>query len=320
MPTLAIQLALAVLLFYLINWIGRHSSGLGYMQLTLFVRPEEAPAFNFLLRVLSPSVFIIIVAVSLYTAHFDRFTAELWRVAAYYYVFRLLYNVTLGRGALINWLVFIIQATVGVSASLLAYRYLILPRDPLIPDVRTIGNELWIAIALFLYATLNNVKTSTVGSERRKKKYLASRMTALRKSYAPLVDGKFPKRILELVVYAILIHETFNRPRIVRWLERLVFPHLSRTLGVMQVETARPITDEESVRIGVAKLRESYELTVHELSTAAQSPPGVVLQRTIAKYNRDDPYVSSVFELIGTLALQVVPEYRVEYERLWIPE
>lgn len=318
MVTIVFHVVLAVLLFYLINWVGQHSTGLGYVQLTLFTRPDEAPAFNFLLRVLSPTVFVIVTAVALYTARLDQFTADIWRVAVYYYVFRLLFNVTLGRGPLMNWALFSFQAIFGTTAAYLAYQHLIVPRSPLFPDVRTIGNELWIAIALFVYATLNSVKTSTGGSARRKNRYLSGRMAELKRDYSGLIEGQFSKRYLELVAYAILVHENFNRPASVRWLERGLFPYWSQTLGIMQVKTDRRISDSESVAIGVSRLKRDFEQTCEELDAIDRMlPEAMLLERTIAKYNRDDHYVGAVSELVRTLALQVATEYRNDYERLW---
>lgn len=315
---IAFDTALAILLFYLINWMGRHSSGLGYMQLTLFVRPDEAPAFNFLLRALSPAVFVIVISAALYAARLDGLVVQIWSVAALYYGFRLTYNVILGRARLMNWPLFLGQATFGISASYLAYLHLILPRDPLFPDLKTIGNELWIAVALFLYAALNNVTNSSRGSVRRKNLYLASRMKEFRRDYAALVEGQLPKRYLELVAYAILVHENFNRPSVVRWVERVVFPYWSRTLGVMQVSTPRRISDAESVAIGVATLRQLYEQTKLELEgTDGALTEGQLLPRLVAKFNRDDQYVAAVTELMGILALQIAVDYRIEYERLW---
>ncbi len=319
MITFLLHVALAVVLFYLINWIGRHSSGLGYMQLTLFVRPDEAPAFNFLLRAVAPAVYVILAAAVLYTARLDQIVGHIWRVAAYYYFFRLAYNVALGRALLMNWALFLFQAAFGTLAAYLAYKQLILPKQPLFPDVTTVGNELWIAIALFIYATLNNVRTSSGASARRKNRYLADRVAELRRSYSSLIVGQFSKRYLELVVYAILIHENFNRPPAIRWLERAVFPLWSRTLGVMQVQTNRRISDAESVAMGVAQLRRLFEQTQAELEPADHLlPEGILLQRIVAKYNRDDAYVAAVSELARTLALQVATEYRVDYERLWL--
>ncbi len=45
-----IQFCLGIVLFFLINWIGKHSYSIGYMQISIFVKTEEAPALNFLIR------------------------------------------------------------------------------------------------------------------------------------------------------------------------------------------------------------------------------------------------------------------------------
>ena len=56
------HLGLAVALFYLINWVGKHSYSIGYVEISLFIKDEDSPAVNFLIRVLSPIVYLIIVA------------------------------------------------------------------------------------------------------------------------------------------------------------------------------------------------------------------------------------------------------------------
>ncbi len=45
-----IHFALAVLLFFIINWIGAHSISVGYMQMDIVIKEESAPAFNFLFQ------------------------------------------------------------------------------------------------------------------------------------------------------------------------------------------------------------------------------------------------------------------------------
>jgi hypothetical protein len=42
-----IQILLGIGLLCTVNWIGKHSYSLGYTELPLFVRREEAPAFNY---------------------------------------------------------------------------------------------------------------------------------------------------------------------------------------------------------------------------------------------------------------------------------
>jgi hypothetical protein len=53
------HLALALALFFLVNWIGKHAVDFGYTSTTLFEEPNESIALNFFIRAMSPAVFII---------------------------------------------------------------------------------------------------------------------------------------------------------------------------------------------------------------------------------------------------------------------
>ena len=247
------HLGLAVFLFFSVNWIGEHSSSFGYVQLTLSVRGDTSPAFNFILKTLAPTAYIVLVATFFYLLHRDAFVRSVWLVAVYYFGFRLVYNILMSRARLLNWFNVAIQAALGISVAYAAYLHLILPRHPLFPGVESIGNQLWIIIALFVYATLNNIRTSSAGSTRRKNRYLLSRFNDLRGKYGKMIDGQFPERYMELVAYAILIYETFNRPWLARSVERVVFPWLSKTLGPMQVHTKTKLSDRESVAVGTQR-------------------------------------------------------------------
>lgn len=311
------HIALAVLLFYSVNWIGKHVSGYGYLQLSLFVRSDQAPAFNFILKALTPSVFVILVATACYALKFNRIVPGIWLVAVYYFGFRLLYNLILGRALLLNWLLMAVQSVAGIGVAYLAYRHLILPRRPLFPDLDSIGNQLWVVVALFLYATFNTVRTNGEASARRKNRYLRSRFKTLRGQFDDLIKDEFPSRYMELVSYAILIHETFNRPWIAQVVERAIFPWGSHTIGPMQVYSSRRLSDKDSVRIGVLLLRDHFEKTKEELSRR-QTSQYEVIRLALAKYNRDESYIKEVFELLHILWSQVAPEYRTEFERMYV--
>ena len=316
MSTLIIQLALAILLFFAVNWIGEHSSSFGYLQLSLLVKKDEAPAFNFVLKTLAPTAYIILVATALYIVHRNSVVHNIWLVAVYYFIFRLFYNIVLGRALLLNWVSIVIQTAVGIGAAYLAYVHLILPRHPLLPDVESIGNQLWIVIALFLYATLNNVRTSSTGSARRKNKYLRSRFNKLKRQYGVLIDGQFPERYMELVTYAILIYETFNRPWLARLIERVMFPWGSHTLGPMQVHTTTRLSDRDGVVVGSQQLRKSFDTTNEEL-TGRSSSRYTVIKMALAKYNRDEHYIEGVLEVLHMLWAQVATEYRTDFETMY---
>ncbi len=313
----SLHVALAVFLFYAINWVGRHASGYGYLSLSLFVRTDEAPAFNFILKTFAPTVFIILVATASYAFHFDKIVSRIWLVAVFYYAFRLLYNLLLGRALLMNWLSFSVQSVAGISAAYIAYRHLVLPRHPLFPELDKIGNQLWVIVALFLYATFNSVRTSGEASARRKNRYLRSRYKVLSGHYGGLIADQFPSRYMELVSYAILIHETFNRPWIAQTVERAVFPWGSHTIGPMQVKSDSRLSDLDSVRKGVGLLKSHFEATRLELQ-GKRATQYEVIRMALAKYNRDENYIKEVFELLYILWAQVAPEYRSEFERVYV--
>jgi len=98
-----VQFSLGIVLFFLINWVGRHSFSMGYMEITLFIKDEEAPAINYLIRVLSPIVYIIIVSSILYLLNLDKYVLNIYLVNIYYISFRLFFNIITNRGPLLNW-------------------------------------------------------------------------------------------------------------------------------------------------------------------------------------------------------------------------
>lgn len=317
MSVIIIHVGLAVLLFYSFNWVGRHSSAYGYFQLSLVVQSDQAPAFNFILKALTPTVFIVLTAAGCYLLNIEKLVSGIWHVVAYYFGFRILYNVILGRALLLNWLSLSFQTIIGIGTAYLAYRHLILPRRPLFPDLNTIGNQLWILVALFLYAAFNSVRTSTEASARRKNRYIRSRFISLRESYGDLIKDQFPMSYMELVAYSILVYETFNRPAIVRAIEHAVFPWHSKTIGPMQVRTTARLSDRDSVHLGVRELSECFKVTEQELS-GKKARRSEVIRLALAKYNRDSHYINEVFQVLHVLWAQVAPEYRTEFEHMYL--
>ena len=73
-----LQFILGVLLFFLINWIGKHSYSIGYMGISIFVKVEEAPALNFLIRVLTPIVYLIIISSILYYLNLNKYVINIY--------------------------------------------------------------------------------------------------------------------------------------------------------------------------------------------------------------------------------------------------
>jgi hypothetical protein len=106
--------------------------------------------------------------------------------------------------------------------------------------------------------------------------------------------------MLESIVYAVIIYEDFNRPKIARWIENLKFkvtkkPH---TLGVMQVRSDRLLSDFESVQLGTEKIIEAYKKYIEKLVEKNESfSECAAIHSIIEDYNTGSSYNSEVSEL-----------------------
>lgn len=247
-------------LFFGVNWIGGHARSVGYISLTLFVQRDEAPAFNTLFRLISPVVFVTIVSAVLYLADLDVVVKNIWYVVIYSVIIRLGYNILVGRALLLNWPKELFLNSCCIWLAWLTYDHFIRHKKTLLPDFSTATNEIWVFIRLFLYLVFNKVNTGSKGSERRKAPYLKVQEEKFRRLYGPILVTQFTDQLSHSIGMSILIYESFNRPRAIQSLEKLLFPRFSKTLGPMQVTTTKPISDFESVQLGCQKIAGSYRM------------------------------------------------------------
>ena len=303
-----VQFALGIVLFFLINWVGRHSFSLGYMEITLFIKDEEAPAINYLIRVLSPIVYILIVSTILYSLNYDQFVSNFYLVNVYYILFRLFFNIITNRGPLLNWTKQIIYWVSIIALSYLVYDKIIQFRKNVLPDFTTMANELWIIILIFIFQVVNGVKLSAEGQVRRKENYLLSKYRYFKSQYGKIITTNTMNESLEIMAYAILIYEDFNRPRVSRWIEYITFflTRRKHSLGVMQFPTRKFINDEQSVNLGTRKLRAKYDSI---LKTIQENPEQdyyeyMAQQEIIAHYNGGSKYYAEISDLSNSIYAQ----------------
>lgn len=296
---------LAIVLFFVINWIGRsqHAFSLGYTQLSVSSRVDEAPAFNFMLRVFAPVVYLVLVASALYYLGLERFVNNIWLVIVYYFVFRELFNLVLGRFHLIDWTYRTLVWATTILLSYILYDNVIRIRRNLLPDFDTIANELWIVVIFFLYAMLNNRRTNAREPDKKLEHYSNHMYCKYKNRFSHLIEPKVDNKRVEALVYAIMIYESFNRPRLVRWFENLLFPQMSKTLGIMQVTTDKRISDAESVEIATKRISADFANAKQKAEEEYPYPSSEsVLDRsamyeTIRSYNNDGSYISEIFQL-----------------------
>ena len=85
----------------------------------------------------------------------------------------------------------------------------------------------------------------------------------------------------------------------------------------MQVHATTRLSDQDSVALGMQQLRQSFAATTEELIGKRVSRYEVI-RMALAKYNRDQNYVGEVFAVLHVLWAQVAPDYRTEFESMYI--
>lgn len=309
-----IQIAVAIALFFTINWLGERTSNMGYQSISLFESRNESIALNFIIRTFSPTVTMIVISAIL-ISYFDKsYTSNIYLISVYYFFIRLSYILLFGKFYLVRWSKVIFQSLVGVIIAFWAYKELVVPGKPLIPDMTTIGNELWVVIAVFIYTAVNGIETSSAPSARRKNRYIAIRYDEFRKLYGALIYDKFPNKLIELTIFSIMIYEDYNRPKLVRFFERTVFSHISKSTGLMQISSGSTLSDYESVELAISQISESYK---KESSLKKGEDPYYIIRRVIINYNKDADYVSDVLSVMEVMAKRIDDSYKDSYDSVF---
>jgi len=293
---------LAIALFFITNWIGRHSFSIGYLQLSVIYEKDTAPALNFIYRALSPVVYIILVAVVMYSLGFDDNINNLYLISIYYFIIRILFNVLLNRYRLLNWPQFIFIIILSVAASYYVDKKIIIEKTNIIPDFSTMANELWVIILIYLYTVFNKIEISSVKTEKRKNSYIKRRLSAFIQKFGHIVQTIEKPELIPLF-YAIMIYEDFNRPKAIRLFENLSFfvSKKEHTLGIMQVQAKEFINDSDSVSEAVKIFNKlcviDYENLQEPYTDKKENELYTMEQNILKSYNIKSSYPYEIREL-----------------------
>ena len=308
--------SLAVGLFLILNWIGSHSIHAGYIRMSVLAKTDEAPAFNFLYRAFSPVAYITVVSAISYKFQQDWIVKDIYLVVIYYFIFRLIFNLLTGRGKLLNWVTQSAYVLTAVPMSYYVYDILITHKEFLFPTAKELGSAVWLAIVAYAYHTFNNVKLSDERTKARKAGYLQNRYTTYRNIYGEVIEEIAETKRQEALIYAVLIVEAFNRPKLYRLIENMLFPFgLAKTLGIMQVTTDRYINDEESVRLGATKIVKDH-LQAKLKVDARKYPEGswAIRREVLELYNPDGEYIREVDGLYDEIVNEYYPSEKTDWE------
>ncbi len=302
-PTEVLYVLLAVALFFIQNWIGSQSYGAGYIRFSLLDEKDEAHSLNFMLKVIGPTIFLILIAAASQYFSGGIDSTGLYRVVLYYVAMRISMIFVFQRALIVNWLR--ISAYYGsmILLAVVFQKRFISSVETLLPDFVAIKNEIWLLILIFLYQLGNSqLPTRPIGYAEtetaylpellpRKRRYILRMHKRLIATYGDIVSTETKGNSqLGIVAYSILLFENFNRPSFVRWFERLWVRWVksSGTTGIMQVHGETPLSDDESVRLGCQMLHS-------ELDTLSKEDyPNRIYSRAIKLHCPDRKYIRQV--------------------------
>jgi hypothetical protein len=273
---------------------------------------EEAPAFNFVIRVLTPTVFIILISALFYAVNLDRFTSNIYLVSVYYVLFRTLFNIAINRTKLINWTKYITYSLAIIGVSYFVYKKFIVTKSNILPDFKNMANELWIIIIIFLYNFINHIRPSDKNAQKRKDRYVEIQFGAINRKYSPIITKVTDNVRLRQIALAIIIYENFNRPKLFRIIEYInhFFNRKEHTLGIMQVSSTKFIGDKESAKLGIQKLIHDFTILKSEYLNNKELPgtdeykDETYQRKLIEKFNPDLTYSYEVLQLVDEINMK----------------
>lgn len=294
-----VSLVIALALFVITNWLGKHSLGSGYFQIGRLSQSSDSIAFNYSYRIFAPTALLVLIAAAMYTSNLGQLIACLPAASVLYWAIRFGFYFVAKRLELVNLYEFFAIATLSIVVYLLVHHGFVVDRELLFPTRSEVGAALWFGVTAFVYKSINSIEVSEAGAARRRTKYVIQRADEYIERYGRIIrqftDDKFE---LNLVI-AVMIYEGLNRPHVAHWAERLILAMRGRaSVGPMQVVTQFPMSDEESIRAGAEIILSAYR---HAKNQEPGASFGYWVNEASRAYNLGYDYPAEISEIMRIL-------------------
>ena len=255
-------------------------------------------------KAIAPVILMILFVALAQSLDYKELASYCYLMVVYYWLFRILIILILGRWSLTNWKTQLLYWTASIGLSISLYK-IIDKVDAILPSPEALRDQMWILIILFLYSVFNKMVFDREGSQKRKGNYIKKTYSQLKSKYDKVILKKCDNQFFVQIVYAIMIYENFNRPKIVRWVEYVHFlltkkPH---TLGIMQVTSSKWINDEQSIRIAINKIQSDTDAIINDFAKNKEHfSLREIVGKIAGKYNKDNDYVDEVGQIFNTIS------------------
>ena len=253
---LTIHISLAIVLLLAINYFGGKSRGFGYVSSTDILGQTGNFGFNFLFRILTPSIYISAVSILFYYLGMFNFVNNIYLIVLYYILINFIVIILLNRWSFVNKTsYFVTQFCIFLTAYLFYSLALSKGLNYILPEAGNFRTELWLLVLIYLYDLAKNYYPENSFYKKRSIA-LVKRFKQFEKKYFHLLKPTIKDNYeLYKIFFAIMLVEDLNRPVIFRFLEKIIFPiGFIQTSGIMQVKSKKYLSDEESINLAQEKI------------------------------------------------------------------
>lgn len=287
----------AIAFFIIVNQLGKQSIKFGYFHLSFDSEyDDKSPFFNILFKSFTPVLLTYILAYIFSYFDVEYLNESIYMIVIYYFVFRFIFILLVGRISLTNWSKFIVTTLLSLAMTYVVYTQLIVDATYLLPTKQEIASAMWLGIVAFIYKILNGAHFLRENTGPKIEPYLKKNYSYFKYKYGQIIETEVKNEVESSLIYAILIYENFNRGRLFRFFEKLFFfTGKVKTTGIMQVQSNDYLSDAKSVELGTHKLLTKYRSELSQNCTDNEEHNRYsALRNTIIDYNPDDNYYEQI--------------------------
>lgn len=262
-----LYLGFAIILFYILNYFQKFQ--------------EKTPS----IMIIIPVIYIVLISGLSFVD-----TSCIYLVILMEMFVRIYYTkIILNQEELINTNYYIQNYGLAIIIAFIVTRCFIVKVDNIFPTANEWRVGIWFLIVLFLYKTLNGVVTFKLEKREQinfkmKEEMIIVRYAKLKNNYSHLIKSK--NKDFNSLIYAIMIFNDYHRSSFLRGIDKIRFRFTGKTmkLGIMQVETNREISDEDSIKIVIKDLTKIEK----ELSTNKKIKKQDLYQEILNQYDSNN--------------------------------
>ena len=273
-----LYLGFAIILFFILNYFQKFE--------------DKTPS----IMIIIPVIYIILISGISFVD-----TSCIYLVILMEMFIRIYYTkIILNQEELMNTNYYIQNYGLAIILAFIVTRCFIIKVDSIFPTASEWRMGIWFLIILFLYKTLNGVVTFKLEKQEQlnfkmKEEMIIVRYAKLKNSYSHLIKSK--NKDFNSLIYAIMIFKDYHRSNFLRSVDKIRFRFTGKTMkmGIMQVETNRKISDEDSIKIVIKDLNKIEK----ELSTNKKIKKQDLYQELLREYGFNN--IDDVFNIYKTI-------------------